>query len=132
MERRHHSSWRTGVPTLAGGRRRPGRERPVDTRRYTLPARGLLARGSKGDLMEKHTVKSEQHRKTGASNLEYDLFSEMHSLLKGNAALERYIEDAREAGDRDVESCFKTIQDQNKENVHKLRDMIAKHIGKAA
>jgi len=89
--------------------------------------------------MEKHTKaeqphagKAEQHKKMGASNLEYDLFSEVHCLLKGNAALERYIEDAREAGDHDVEGCFKVIQDQNKENVHKLRDMIAKHISKAA
>ncbi|MFT3774471.1 MAG: hypothetical protein QM820_54630 [Minicystis sp.] len=74
----------------------------------------------------------EQHKKTGASNLEYDLFSEVHSLLKGNSALERYIEDAREAGDREVEGCFKAIHDQNKENVTKLRDMIAKHLSKAA
>ena len=76
--------------------------------------------------MEKQ--KTEQHKKTGASNLEYDLFSEVHCLLKGNAALEQYIEDAKAAGDRDVETCFKEIHDHNKEYVGKLRELIAKHV----
>ncbi len=82
--------------------------------------------------MEKHQKSEQQHKKTGASNIEYDLFSEVHSLLKGNAALEQYIEDAREAGDREVEGCFKAIHDQNKENVTKLRELIGKHLSKAA
>lgn len=76
--------------------------------------------------MEKQ--KSEQHKVTGASNVEFDLYSEIHSLLKGTAALEQYLEDARAAGDHEVESCFKTIRDQNKEHVGKLRGLIAKHV----
>ncbi len=40
-----------------------------------------------------------QQSKTGAPNVEYDLFSEVHCLLKGNAALEQYIQDARDAGE---------------------------------
>jgi hypothetical protein len=84
--------------------------------------------------MEKQTTekhgKMEQHKSVGATNLEYNLFSEVHCLLKGNAALVKYMEDAREAGERDIESCFKTILDQNKENVVKLRDLIGKHISK--
>lgn len=82
--------------------------------------------------MERHAKAEQQHKKTGASNVEYDLLSEMHSLLKGNAALERYIEDAKEAGERDVESCFKTIHDQNKEHVTKLRELVGKHLSKAS
>jgi hypothetical protein len=82
--------------------------------------------------MEKHTKAEQSHKKTGASNLEYDLYSEVHSLLKGAAALERYVEDAREAGDREVESCFKAILEQNKENVAKLREQIARHVKAAA
>jgi hypothetical protein len=78
--------------------------------------------------MEKHQKSEEQHKKTGASNVEFDLFSEVHWLLKGNAALEQYIEDAREAGDRDVENIFKAIHDRNKENVHKLRGLITQHL----
>lgn len=81
---------------------------------------------------QSHGKSEQQAKKTGASNLEYDLFSEVHSLLKGNAALEQYIEDARAVGDREVETCFKAIHDQNKDNVVKLRDMIAKHLSKAA
>lgn len=82
--------------------------------------------------MEKHQKSEQTAKKTGASNIEYDLFSEVHCQLKGNAALEQYIEDAREAGARDVETCFKAIMDQNKENVVKLRELIAKHVVKAA
>jgi rubrerythrin len=83
--------------------------------------------------MEKQQMKGEQqHKKTGTSNLEYDLFNEVASLLKGNAALERYIEDAREAGERDVETCFKTIHDQNKDHVSKLRQLIGQWVQKAA
>lgn len=82
--------------------------------------------------MEKHTKSEAVHKKSGASNVEYDLYSEVHSLLKGNAALEQYIEDAREAGDRDIEGCFKAIHDQNKDHLTKLRELIAKHVAKAA
>jgi len=78
--------------------------------------------------MEKHPKSEQQHKKTGASNVEYDLYSEVHAQLKGSAALEQYIEDAHEAGDREVESCFKAIHDQNKENVVKLRELITKHL----
>lgn len=82
--------------------------------------------------MEKHTKGESQQKKLGASNVEYDLYSEVHSLLKGNSALEKYIEDAREAGDRDIEGCFKAIHEQNKEHVVKLRELIQKHVAKAA
>ena len=78
--------------------------------------------------MEKHQKAEQQKHRTGASNVEYDLYSEIHSLLKGNAALEKYLDDAREAGDREVEVCFKGILDQNKENVVKLREIITHHI----
>ena len=81
--------------------------------------------------MEKQQ-KWEQTKKTGASNVEYDLFTEVSSLLKGNAALERYVEDARDAGDQEAESCFRTIHDQNAEHVVKLRRIVAKYVAKAA
>ena len=73
-----------------------------------------------------------QKQKTGATNVEYDLFSEMHSLLKGNAALEQYIDDAKGAGDQEVESCFQTLHDQNKQHVDKLRKLIEKRIVSSA
>jgi hypothetical protein len=65
---------------------------------------------------------------TGASNIEFDLVAEMHELLDGNAALERYMEDARQAGDREAESCFKKIRDQNRESVGTLRSLLAKYL----
>jgi hypothetical protein len=77
--------------------------------------------------MEKQHKAEAQHKRTGASNIEYDLFNEVACLLKGNAALERYIDDARDAGDRDAETCFKTIHDQNKDSVGKLRELIVRH-----
>jgi hypothetical protein len=77
--------------------------------------------------MEKQHQK-EAHKKSGATNIEYDLYSEVHCLLKGNAALEQYIEDAREAGEREIEGVFKSLHDQNKEHVVKLRELITKHL----
>ncbi len=72
------------------------------------------------------------HHQTGATNVEYDLYSEIHSLLKGNAALEQYIQDAKKEGDKEVESCFESLHKQNKQHVEKLREMIAKRLAKAA
>ena len=65
---------------------------------------------------------------TGASNLEYDIVAEMHELLEGNAALEQYIQDARQAGDNEAERCFQQIHDQNRQNVQQLRSLLAKHM----
>jgi len=69
---------------------------------------------------------------TGASNLEFDFYSELHSLLKGNAALEQYIDDAKKVGDQEAERCFRELHDQNKENVMKLRDLLSRRLAKAA
>jgi DNA-binding ferritin-like protein (Dps family) len=73
-------------------------------------------------------MEKQQHQQTGATNLEYDLFSEIHSLLKGNSALEQYIQDAKGIGDKEAESCFQTMHDQNKQYVEKLRKLIEKRI----
>ncbi len=74
----------------------------------------------------------QQQTSTGASNVEYDLVAEMHSLLKGNAALEQYMQDAKQAGDSELESCFKQIHDQNEQNVTALRRLISQRFAKAA
>jgi hypothetical protein len=73
----------------------------------------------------------QQQQQTGANNLEYDLFSEIHSLLKGNSALEQYIQDAKGVGDQEVEGCFQKIHDNNKQYVEKLRDLIEDRIVKS-
>ncbi len=65
---------------------------------------------------------------TGASNLEYDLVAEMHEILEGNAALEKYIQDAKQAGDTDVERCFQQIHEQNKQNVTALPQLLVQRL----
>jgi rubrerythrin len=87
------------------------------------------------EMEKQHSMKGPStgpKKETGASDLEFDLLSEMHSLLKGNQALERYIEDAKSAGDQEVERCFKELHDQNKQHVTKLRGLLASRIAKAA
>jgi FtsZ-binding cell division protein ZapB len=74
---------------------------------------------------------SENQMQTGASNIEYDIVAEMHELLEGNAALEQYIQDARQAGDNEAERCFQQIHDQNRQNVAQLRTLLAKHMLKS-
>jgi rubrerythrin len=76
-------------------------------------------------------MENQQQQQTGATNVEYDLFSEIHSLLKGNAALEQYIQDAQGAGDKEVETCFQSLHDQNKQHVEELRRLIEKRIVKS-
>lgn len=71
-----------------------------------------------------------QQQETGAANVEYALFSEMHALLKGNSALEQYIRDAKGVGDQGVETCFQALHDQNKQSVEKLRKLIEQRIVK--
>ena len=75
-------------------------------------------------------MENQQQQQTGAANLEYDLFSEMHALLKGNSALEQYIQDAKGVGDQEVESCFQTLHEQNKQSVEKLRKLIEQRIAR--
>lgn len=65
---------------------------------------------------------------TGASNLEYDLIAELHEILEGNAALEKYIQDAKQAGDSEVERCFQQIHDQNKQSVTMLRQLLGQRL----
>ncbi len=65
---------------------------------------------------------------TGASNLEYNLIAELHEILEGNAALEKYIQDAKQAGDTEVERCFQQIHDQNKQNVDTLRQLLGQRL----
>jgi rubrerythrin len=69
---------------------------------------------------------------TGASDLEFDLVSEMHELLKANAALEQYCEDADEAGDEEAKECFEGILDNNREHLGKLRQLLHRTMQKAA
>jgi hypothetical protein len=113
----------------------PAPRRPTARALLAAPAEAPAGRAAAADRrsweMEKHQKTAQKH-KTGASDLEFDLFSEMHSLLKGNNALQQYVEDAREHGDPEAEAVFKTIHEQNKENVAKLREVLSKHIAKAA
>jgi hypothetical protein len=74
----------------------------------------------------------QQQMSTGASNLEYDLVSEMHELLEGNAALEKYIEDAKGAGDNEAERCFTQIRDTNRQHVSSLRQILSRCLSQAA
>jgi hypothetical protein len=78
------------------------------------------------------TTQTKQTQQTGASNLEYDIVAEMHELLQGNSALEKYIVDAQNAGDRDAEQCFQQIHDQNRTHVASLRSLLAKQLQRGA
>jgi rubrerythrin len=130
--------FRPGVQTSHGD---PGKREDADQSPPELPwiGRGTRSARSRDVTLprsseEEGGAMQSQQQQTGANNLEYDLFSEIHSLLKGNAALEQYIQDAKGVGDTEVESCFQTLHDQNKQHVEKLRELIEKRIvsGKAA
>jgi hypothetical protein len=73
-----------------------------------------------------------EQKRTGASDLEFDLVATMHSLLKGNEALEQYIEDAEDARDSEAAECFRAIHEQNRENIDGIRELLAKQYRRAA
>jgi hypothetical protein len=69
---------------------------------------------------------------TGASDLEYDIVAEMHELLQGNEALDRYVNDACQANDDEAAQCFRAICQQNRDAVGKLRKLLAERLQRGA
>ena len=49
---------------------------------------------------------------TGISNTSYDLSSVLFHALKGGASYDRYIRDAKEAGDEELADFFRRVRDE--------------------
>lgn len=66
----------------------------------------------------------------GISNIEYDLITTLSNLLEGVEALEKYAQDAEQAGDSECATIFRTIRENNRSSAQQLRGALARHLGK--
>lgn len=65
---------------------------------------------------------------TGVSNIEYDLVTTLSSLLEGMEVLQRYAQDAEQAGDQETATAFRTIRENNRNSIQQLRSALARQM----
>jgi hypothetical protein len=65
----------------------------------------------------------------GVSNLEYDLVTTLSNLLEGSEALEKYAQDAEQAGDQECATIFRTIRENNRNAAQQIRNALGRVIG---
>jgi hypothetical protein len=54
----------------------------------------------------------------------------LSNLLEGSEALEKYAQDADQAGDQECATIFRTIRENNRNSAQQLRNALGRHIGK--
>ncbi|MDQ4044223.1 MAG: hypothetical protein M3173_02085 [Chloroflexota bacterium] len=65
---------------------------------------------------------------TGISNVTYNLLSVLTNKLEGIAAAEVYKQDAQ--GDQEVLKAFEEMEERDRKDVERLRDLVASRLGK--
>lgn len=64
----------------------------------------------------------------GMSNVEYDLVVSLGNLLEGMEALQKYAQDAEQAGDQETATAFRTLRENNRSSVQQLRGALARQL----
>ena len=64
----------------------------------------------------------------GVSNLEYDLIATLSNLLQGQEALQKYLQDAQQAGDQECAALFQTLMDNNRSTAQHARRHLQRHL----
>jgi hypothetical protein len=72
------------------------------------------------------TTKQRTHQATGVENVTYDLMTVMTNKLQGIAAIEQYMQDAQ--GDQEAMQCFQHIEQREREDIDKLRGLVAQRL----
>ena len=80
-------------------------------------------------VLEEGDAMDQGQSKYGVSNLEYDLVTTLSNLLEGMEALEKYAQDAEQAGDSESATAFRTLRENNRSSVQQLRGALARRIG---
>ncbi len=65
---------------------------------------------------------------TGTSNKEYDLVSILYHCLEGAATYEQYIEDAKEAGDKELADFFAEVKQTNCQLSEKAKNLLKQRL----
>ena len=64
----------------------------------------------------------------GVSNLEYDLVTTLSNLLQGAEVLQKYAQDAEQAGDSECTTLFHTLLDSNRAAAQQIRNALQRHL----
>lgn len=64
----------------------------------------------------------------GVSDIEYDLVTSLSNLLEGMEALQKYAQDAEQAGDQETATAFRTLRENNRASAQQLRSALGRHI----
>jgi hypothetical protein len=66
---------------------------------------------------------------SGISNVTYDLLATLTAKLEGIAAMEEYIDDAKDEGADDVRALFEELQQRDTQDVNRLRELVKRYLG---
>ena len=72
------------------------------------------------------TTKQHTQQATGVENVTYDLMTVLTNKLQGIAAIEQYKQDAH--GDQEAMQCFQQIEQREREDIDKLRGLVAQRL----
>lgn len=68
-------------------------------------------------------AKRQAESATGVKNTTYDLMTVLTNKLQSVAAIEEYKKDAQ--GDQEAMQCFEQVEERERADINKLRDMVA-------
>lgn len=71
---------------------------------------------------------TDDKRITGTKDEHYDLLSVLYHALQGAETLQRYIEDADQAGDGDLAQYFREVQAQYRQLAQQGKQLLARRI----
>lgn len=64
----------------------------------------------------------------GVADLEYNLITTMSNLLQGQEVLERYAQDAEQAGDAECATLFREVRENNRRSAQQMRNALGRHL----
>lgn len=64
----------------------------------------------------------------GVSNLEYDLIVTLSNLLQGMEVIQKYAQDAEQAGDQESATAFRTLRENNRSSAQQLRSALGRQM----
>jgi hypothetical protein len=68
-------------------------------------------------------------KSTGTHDEHYDLVSVLYHALQGASTYQRYIDDARTAGDDELASFLEDVQKQDRERADRAKELLGSRIG---
>ncbi|AFZ36420.1 hypothetical protein Sta7437_2901 [Stanieria cyanosphaera PCC 7437] len=66
---------------------------------------------------------------TGTTDQDYNLISVLYHALQSAAVCDTYMEDAEQAGDRELTEFFQQVKEQNCEQAERAKKLMAQRIG---